>query len=269
MRIDVLIQTSPGRESNLDYCLQALKNQTVQDFGLIIIDDGSNDGHTTAQTQCRDWKPFQYLWRANDYCMSRSYNLGLQASQADWVVMLSSDILLNPHAMGFYQQYVSQLPAMLIYGYFGNMRDDIRPSQCFPQRQINLKDERFAFGSDGKLQFQQEMLIVPQHFSWGGNWAAPRQALADLGFNEGFRGWGLEDVDLANRWISQGGHISFAIDVWGEHQVHPSPWNESRYAHNKAQLGAYATPFQEPGLLYHAGFTKLEKALMGINPNAL
>lgn len=269
MQLDVLIQTSPGRESNLDYCLQALKHQTIQDFGLIIIDDGSADGQAITQTQCQDWKRFQYLWRANDYCMSRSYNLGLQVSQADWVVMLSSDILLNPHAMGFYQQYASQLPAMLIYGYFGNIRDDIRPSQWFQQRQVNLKDERFAFDREGKLQFQQEMMIVPQHFAWGGNWAAPRQQLADVGFNEAFRGWGLEDVDLANRWLAQGGQISFAIDVWGEHQVHPIPWNEERYAQNKAQLGGYVTPLQEPGLLYDAGFTRLDRTLLGPNPDAL
>lgn len=261
MQIDVLIQTSPGRECNLEYCLRALKQQTVQEFGVMIIDDGSEQGQNIAQTQCQNWKPFQYLWRDNDYCMSRSYNLGLQASQADWVVMLSGDVLLNPHAIGFYQQYVSQLPPMLIYGYFGNLRDEIRISQWFAERQVNLKDERFAFDATGKLQFQQEMMSVPQHFAWGGNWAAPRQDLHELGFNEAFTGWGLEDVDLANRWIAQGGQISFAIDVWGEHQIHESPWNEKYYSQNKSYVGVYATPSQEPGLLYNPQFNLLSQIL--------
>lgn len=262
MKIDVLILTSSGREDNLSYCLQALQRQSLQDFGLIIVDDGSAGGQELSQALCRDWKPLRYLWRPNDYCMSRSYNLGVRASAADFLVMLSGDVLLNPHALGFYQAYFAQLPQMLIFGYYGSQSESVEASLWFPERQVNRLDSRFGFDQQGRLRYVAELMSWPQRFAWGANWGVSREGFEALGgFNEAFSGWGLEDVDFANRWLQQGGALSFSLDVWAEHQVHDKLYQEQRYQLNRALIAEYARPAQEPALLYDPSFKQLQSLL--------
>lgn len=263
MRLSVLILTSPGREDNLRACLQALKQQRHQDFELIVIDDGSPQGEAVLAAETSGWRPARYLWRPNDYCMSRSYNLGAEQVMTDHLVMLSADVLLNPLALTAYAASLMALPDTVIYGYFGSDKRDERPSCLIPGRRVNLRDERFAFGPDGGLRFQPQMRQYPQHFAWGGNWALPKALFDALGgMDEGYSGWGLEDVDFANRLLERRGRLAFSLDVWGEHQVHPLDVDEARYASNKARLGTYWIAVNEPGLIYDPASNKLREGLM-------
>ena len=259
VRISVLILTSPGREAHLQACLQALKAQSFQDFELIVADDGSAAGQQVAARQCRGWKQPVYLWRANDYCMSRSYNLGAAAATGDFLVLLSADVLLNPRALQSYAVSFAHLPQTVIYGYFGSDKDDLRDSVLVPGRRVNLRDERFAFGPQGKLHCQPQMLTCPQHYAWGGNWGLARSLLIANGMNEAFSGWGLEDVDFANRILQRGGHLAFSLDVWAEHQAHELIVDQDQYQRNRQTLGPYCCILQEPGLIYDPASNPLFK----------
>src|SRR5690606_23976255 len=118
-----------------------------------------------------------YLWRPNDYCMSRSYNLAVAHLRADYLVFLSADILLHPQALAAYCFYQQQLPKAAVYGYFGNLREQAQPSCLFPQRQVNLADSRFQFlpvapannsPHKARLQYDAKLEDCPQAFAWGG-----------------------------------------------------------------------------------------------------
>jgi len=255
--ISVIVLTSPGREENLRYCLRALKQQTFQQFECLVADDGSSlNAGVLAETGLASQG--RYLWRPNDYCMSRSYNLAVAQARYPQLVLLSADVLLNPHALGYYAGYFAALPPMLIYGYFGNVREYISTSSFFPERQINLQDCRFGF-PQGQLRCHPLLPKEPQKFAWGGNWSVPKAWFDKVGgFNEAFRGWGLEDVDFANRLMA---HlpISFSVDVWGEHQIHPLEVDQTRYDANEELMGPLHPVRQEPGLLYDPARTELKQ----------
>ncbi|PKL75010.1 MAG: hypothetical protein CVV27_17565, partial [Candidatus Melainabacteria bacterium HGW-Melainabacteria-1] len=192
----------------------------------------------------------------------RSYNLGVAATRGDQLVLLSGDLLLNPLALAAYAASFAQLPDTVIYGYFGSDKNDIRPSCLIPGRTVNLRDERFAFLPDGTLQFQPQMLEFPQHFAWGGGWGLRKGLFEALGgMNEAFSGWGLEDVDFANRLLYRRGHLAFSLDVWGEHQPHALVIEPERLARNREVLGPYWIAVQEPGLIYNPSTNRLKDLL--------
>lgn len=256
----VIVLTSPGREDNLRYCLRSLRQQREQNFELIVVDDGSAAGQ---QVLAQEWdSTCQYLWRSNDYCMSRSYNLAVAASTAAHLVFCSSDILLNPHALGYYRAYFHHHPDWVIWGYFGNVREDERASELFPGRRVNLLDSRLGFKANGAPACDPVMIPLPQAFAWGGNWALARtQFEASGGFDEGFQGWGLEDVDFANRLVRDGVQQAFSLDVWAEHQVHEWQAVLEVQQRNRARVGAFMPAQQEPALLYDARQSQLRVLL--------
>ncbi|MGV3522718.1 MAG: galactosyltransferase-related protein [Candidatus Sericytochromatia bacterium] len=259
--ISVIVLTSPGREDNLRACLQALCQQSWQDFEVVVADDGSSEGESV----CRAFAgalSLRQLWRPHDACMSRSYNLAAAATRHPSWVLLSGDVLLNQNALGYYAVYLRALRDTVIYGYFGNQRDSVRASQVVWGRQVNLIDSRFEMAADGHMRCGTRLLTQPQAFAWGGNWALTRSLFESVGgFDEGFRGWGFEDVAFANRLLEKGAKLAFALDVWGEHQVHPWTPDPAQSAANQARVGNWSVPQTEPGLLYDRMRCQLAQAL--------
>lgn len=267
MKLSVIVLTSRAREANLQHCLKALCAQEHQDFELIIADDGSQDGREIAHDFCRHWPRLShYDWRPHDYCMSRSYNRALAQVQTQNWVFLSSDVLLNPRALSYYALYLEKMPPGLIYGYFGNEREIEAESLWYPERRVNPVDSRFHFRPNGQLTCDPQIHQRPQSFAWGGNWALSGRlcpATRSL-FNEDFVGWGLEDVDLANRLLAQGAPLSFSLDVWGEHQVHALQIDEEQYQKNQKALGPYAKAQHDIGLLYNPRDRRLFERLKAL-----
>jgi glycosyltransferase involved in cell wall biosynthesis len=261
MQLSVIVLTSPGREENLDACLKALAQQDLAAAEIRVIDDGSAHGAQSVAKWSKEL-PLAYDWRPNDRCMSRSYNRAVAQTRCEKLVFISSDILLNPHSLSFYAEYYQALPPAAIWGYFGSYKADIRPSHLIPGRQVNCLDHRLWITPTGQINCPPQMIKQPQHFAWGGNWSLTRTLfMAVGGFNEHIQGWGYEDVEFANRLIQQQIHQIFAVDVWGEHQIHPEWSQASEMARNYAQIRNWASPAREPGLLYHPGRTRLVEHL--------
>jgi GT2 family glycosyltransferase len=251
MSLSVIVLTSPGREDNLSACLRALAQQTQSAKHVLVIDDGSTGGRERVAEFEQDL-PLVYDWRPHDYCMSRSYNRAVAQAQTEQLVFLSGDVLLNPQALAFYQEYFLALPATAIWGYFGSYKQSESLSCLVPERRVNLRDIRLWFTPNGDLSCRQDMVLHPQVYAWGGNWALPRSLFLKVGgFDEHFSGWGYEDVAFANRLVLADIPQAFAVDVWGEHQVHPDPEDAAIAARNRSQIGILARSRHEPGLLYH------------------
>ncbi|PIQ24447.1 hypothetical protein COW36_24665 [bacterium (Candidatus Blackallbacteria) CG17_big_fil_post_rev_8_21_14_2_50_48_46] len=262
MSLSVIVLTSPGREDNLRACLSALSQQNRLAEKIHIVDDGSQRGAAIVKAFQTEL-PLSYDWRPHDYCMSRSYNRAVKALSSERLVFLSGDILLNPQALSFYHEYYQALPPSAIWGYFGSHKPESVTSQLIPGRQVNIRDIRLWFTPEEKLTCPPEMFQHPQIYAWGGNWALSRSLFtAAGGFDERFSGWGYEDVAFANRLIAQGVPQAFAIDVWGEHQVHPEGEDSAVAKKNRERIGPLAPSRHEPGLLFHPGRTDLPQRLI-------
>jgi glycosyltransferase involved in cell wall biosynthesis len=93
--VSVIIPTY-NRKGLLRESLASLARQTYprDGFEVLIVDDGSTDG---TEAVSREAFPFtlRYLWQSNQGDAA-ARNLGVQQSQADFLVFLDDDILVEP-----------------------------------------------------------------------------------------------------------------------------------------------------------------------------
>lgn len=219
MQISVIITTSPERENNLVYCLKLLSRQSYRPAQVIVVDDGSEKGEQMASAY-RKYFDLTYLWRPNDCCVARSRNLGVEQARYPWLVFLDSDMLLNPAGLQAYAEYLEYAPTQALFGYFGYALAYQSPSYFESSRQVLWCDKRFEHYSPEGLKPAINMIRYPHEWAWSGNFALNKTLYEQAGgFDEGYRGWGGEDLDFASRLI-QIAQIHFFLDAWAEQQVH-------------------------------------------------
>jgi len=216
----VIVTTSPGREQNLAACLALLKRQLYPPLEVLVIDDGSSH----AKEICRKFEAdlnLSYFWRENDCCVSKSRNLGAKMAQEEHLVFLDSDMLLNPHGLAAYAEYLHEFPEHVLYGYFGYVHEYIAPSYFIGSREVMWCDRRFEEYNPQGLIPAQNMIRFPHEWAWSGNLAIKKTVYDSIaGFDQEYRGWGGEDLDFAWRLIQKNWQIHFFLDAWAEHQVH-------------------------------------------------
>ena len=167
MEISVIVTTAPGREDNLDYCLEMLQRQTVQGFEIIVVDDGSATGHhIVARYASR--LDITHLWRPNDRCVSRSRNLAAEIAKGPFFIFIDSDVLLYPKAIEIYGRYFKMHPESVITGFCGSDTVHQAPSQWFSQRQVNYLDKRVHRLFRDKLVLRPGCYLNPILYCWGG-----------------------------------------------------------------------------------------------------
>lgn len=265
MSVSLIVTTSPGREDNLAGCLQLLTRQTRPPDQVIVADDGSARGRAVAATYA-DTLPLDYLWRPNDCRVALSRNLGAEAASGRWLIFIDSDMLLNPHGIASYLNYLEEFPDQALYGYFGYQGDTFADSVLLPGRQVKWIDHRFEEYQPEGLRPALNMIRYPHEWAWSGNFALARARYWQIGgFDPRYRGWGGEDLDFASRWIAAGLELHFFLDAWAEQQLHtyteifhllPEAEREVRYASH------YDSPGYTPRVLYSAaGWARLRAAI--------
>jgi len=221
--MSVIVSTAPERETYLQNCLELLTRQTQRQFEVMVVDDGSSGGQAIAEAfAASDVFPLDYHWRPNDFCVSRSRNQGIARSQADFLLFLDDDILLNPLAIENYLRHFQTTPLCAIAGHTGSYQSHSADSVLLTGVRVHYLDRRVMRYRRNGLVFTANALQRPYHFSWSANLAVSRQiAEAVGGFDEAFVGWGGEDDQFGLDMIRRGYHLHFALDTWGEQQVHP------------------------------------------------
>ena len=222
MSISVIVTTSAGREANLAACLTQIAYQSQPASQILICDDGSQGAAEVCQElKTRFNLPLEHLWRKQDFCVSRSRNLGVAAARHETLVFLDGDNLLNRQGLAAYQEYLSAFPGHVLYGYFGYQLDYISQSYYYPERDVWWCDRRFDSYAPSGLVPASNMIRFPHEWAWSGNFALHKhQYLAAGGFDEGYRGWGGEDLDFAWRLLQSGPQIHFFLDAWAEQLTH-------------------------------------------------
>ena len=94
-RVSVVIPTH-NRAADLRRCLGSLCAQTVQDFEVLVCDDGSTDDSADVVAEFRDALDVTYDWAENWGGAARPRNRGLALARAPFVAFLDSDDWWSP-----------------------------------------------------------------------------------------------------------------------------------------------------------------------------
>ena len=87
-------------ESYVAECLDSLKSQTMRDFEVLVVDDGSTDGSLDAARACiGDDGRFVLLPQKENRGLSAARNCGMDHARGDYLVFLDGDDRLAPDAL--------------------------------------------------------------------------------------------------------------------------------------------------------------------------
>lgn len=213
LSVSVIIATY-NRPDRLEFLLKDLGCQkTPPAHEVIVCDDGSNQpSFKKIRKLCA--KHNAVLLRQDDegFRAATARNLGMYEASNDLLVFLDDDLRILPdflyHHAGFHSRLNTEtaLIGPRLYVSPQDMQADHPLPSKLTGKLPDEREERYA------LSFRRSALHcarAPWKVFYTCNASVPRKRLLRIGgFDESFRGWGLEDNELAYRLFKSG--ISFA-----------------------------------------------------------
>lgn len=92
-RVDIIIPTYNGA-TLLAACLDTLRQQSLQDFRVTVVDDGSTDGTATMLTG--QYPEVSVIRRERNSGLVAACNAGIRTTRADYVCLLNNDTEAEP-----------------------------------------------------------------------------------------------------------------------------------------------------------------------------
>ncbi len=91
-KVSIITLTHQGREKFLPKMIDSVKNQTLTDWELIVIDNGQyNDTEKIISELAKNDKRFVYIKNEIDPGISAARNLGLKTARGEFIAILDSD----------------------------------------------------------------------------------------------------------------------------------------------------------------------------------
>jgi glycosyltransferase involved in cell wall biosynthesis len=194
-------------------CLQSIRNQSFTDFEIIFIDYGSESEMQIAiENLCNQFpQRLSYFYidsRYQFWSRSHAINLGIVRAQGDFVVVVDIDLIYPPDFLTLLKNKIDE--------------------KSFVQYQCYYLPE--SMRDYEQLDFQK---LYPYQVSStdmaAGLIAFPKQKIYELGgYDEYFKVWGVEDLDLKKRLkaINLAGKVLSISECPTFHQWHASAANE-------------------------------------------
>lgn len=188
---------------HLGRLLAGLEQQTVQPDEIIVVDSGSTDDTVQIATTagCR-----VVNIPKDQFSFGRSLNFGCQAASGDLLLIVSAHVY--PVHSSYIQHMIRPFSESKVDIVYGRQVGDHRTK--FSESRIMLK------------WFPEESIWDQGHpFSNNANACVRTSTWAAHRYDEDLTG--LEDLDFANRVISQGGRVAYVAEAPVVH-VHEETW---------------------------------------------
>lgn len=256
MRDISIIVPTYNRSDLLELTLISIAQQELKGISLevIIVDDGSTDNtKQTVERYMKKIEDLKYLYNEHDgYRVAYVRNIGIRNSQGDIIIFVDSGMILCSDFVS--QHYLSheknKNAAVIgsIYGYAIPMEDreiyelidmtDLNQTFCRVKSKSKFSDvrmESFKYHS-----YAIDKLKAPYAFFWTGNVSAKRASILQInGFDENYKNWGMEDIDMGYRLFASGLEFILNLEAKTIHVPHKLEGNaekvldNERDAHNK------------------------------------
>ncbi|MDJ0568546.1 MAG: glycosyltransferase family A protein, partial [Pleurocapsa sp. MO_192.B19] len=141
VKVSIIIPAYNG-DRYIAEAIEGILTQTYSDYEIIVVDDGSTDNTRQIIQQYGD--RIQYLSQTNQG-VAASRNLGLKASQGEYIAFLDQDDVFLPHKLASQVTLLDQNPALgiansgwQIVNEQGEVQAAVEPWQQIPN--LNLAD---------------------------------------------------------------------------------------------------------------------------------
>jgi GT2 family glycosyltransferase len=207
-RADVVIATY-NRHASLNRCLEALCLQTEPDFGVILVDDGSDPpvSRTIEAPTLAALRP-RIVTTPGNGGPARARNLGVRASEAEIVAFIDDDVVACPEWME------RHLAAHDAGGESGIVIGPLRAPADWRPTAWNLWEAR-TLEVEYRRMLQHVYEPTWRQFFTGNASLRRETLLAAGGFNETFTR--AEDIELAYRMHRLGARFLFEPSAIGWH----------------------------------------------------
>ena len=185
MNVSIVIPTY-NRKEILKKCLKALENQklniNIDNYEIIVVDDGSNDGTNSWIRENKDVLPHVVLYEQEHGGPALGRNLGVIKSKYEIIVFIDSDLVvlddfLVCHVEKLLMYWSKNNKKCFTYGSVINTSNFINPES----EKYKLSDMSFAYFATGNVAISRELLL-------------------SIGlFDTSFSLYGWEDLELGER----------------------------------------------------------------------
>ena len=143
MKVSVIIPIY-NSEKYLRRCLDSVLNQSVQDYEIILIDDGSTDGSLDI---CNEYaernRNIKVIHKLNGG-VSSACNLGINYSRGKYLMFCDSDDYVEPDWIETMYQYAEKNPGVSVFSAF--YKEDGKTKQEFRLKEA-ITEKRFPQAS--------------------------------------------------------------------------------------------------------------------------
>jgi glycosyltransferase involved in cell wall biosynthesis len=259
-----------NRRENLELLIASLEEQTVDDFALVVADDGSTDGtrdYVEELAGTPRWNGrLSWVGCGPDRGVrtGRARNIGAAnlPSGVSLLLMLDSDLVLQPTAIDGFAQAHQAHPSAVLFGLVDWLpplnRDDITTHvrQREPDRlraQVPTGPPRRVSGTFTGPELRPDLYdhSPDKPTPLRPEWALPLNSAWPLseywrvgGFDEAMQGYGYQDMEFGARAAQAGIQCVPCPELWALHVWHPKGpkamvENQRNLDHYLRKHGAY------------------------------
>ena len=237
MRVSVIIPYY-NREDLLLNTLKSFQLQTINkdEYEIVIIDDGSNENidNKIKSLHLNINISYNYFQRDSKSCAALARNRGIEKSRGEILIFLDCDQIVYPD---FLEEHLYP------FDKFGNNNDILqfglrkymnKTISFDPDRQLITNKTDFSNDSRHYVFqiFSHNMSVVRSswHLIFSNNISTSKKAIDKFGgFDDNFKGWGLEDTEFGYRLYKNGVKIVYNPYIEVVHQYHEYSFDENRY----------------------------------------
>ena len=198
-----------NRPDEVDELLESLSNQTLKDFEVIIVEDGSINTCKDVCDKYADILVLHYYAKENSG-PGQSRNYGAERAQGDWLIILDSDVVLPEGYLATVDSSITTYKSSPIISFGGP--DAAHPSFTPVQKAISYS--MTSFFTTGGIRGGKAKLdkFYPRSFNMG----IRRDVYLQLGGFSKMR-FG-EDIDFSYRIVEAGYKPQLFPDSWVWHK---------------------------------------------------
>lgn len=239
IQVSVVVITRDGADS-VSRLLTSLRQQGLsQAFEVIIVDDGSSIPLAGDLVPSLEGLPFsvEYIRRDPGGNRSAARNVGADRARGELLVFADGDQEAPPQWISEHLRWQEPVEQVLVVGH----------------RREHVEDEQESWRPEVRERVTAEFsdnyrrISCPWYFAFSGNMSIKKSDFEAVGgFDDGFKGWGFEDVEFGYRASKLGIETAYNPHAWTWDATHVVRTDSQRQEQWAANRDYFLTKHQDP-----------------------